>query len=161
MNKKIVLIASIAFVFSGTVFALEDLHTGTVVVGSGISGLKAAIDLKEAKKDVIVVEKMPFLGGTTNLAAQYFVVVDTEPQRQAGKTLTVADYLKRQEKAGASKAALKRTAEQLYSADEAVKWLNQNGADLTRVVSDFSWGSQEVFPWEPDLCRFSAKRPRN
>ncbi|WP_370853411.1 FAD-dependent oxidoreductase [Parasutterella sp.] len=85
MNKKIVLIASIAFVFSGTVFALEDLHTGTVVVGSGISGLKAAIDLKEAKKDVIVVEKMPFLGGTTNLAAQYFVVVDTEPQRQAGK----------------------------------------------------------------------------
>ena len=140
MTKKIVLIASIAFVFSGTVFALEDLHTGTVVVGSGISGLKAAIDLKEAKKDVIVVEKMPFLGGTTNLAAQYFVVVDTEPQRQAGKTLTVADYLKRQEKAGASKAALKRTAEQLYSADEAVKWLNQNGADLTRVVSDYQLG---------------------
>ncbi len=64
-------------------FAVEDIHTGTVVVGSGISGMKAAIDLKTAKKDVVVVEKMPFMGGTTNLAAQYFVVVETEPQTKS------------------------------------------------------------------------------
>lgn len=139
-KSQVIVLFSTAIIFSSTVLAAENIHTGTVIVGSGISGLKAAIDLKEAKKNVIVVEKMPFMGGTTNLAAQYFVVVNTEPQRKAGKTLTVAEYLQRQEKAGVSKENLLKTAEQLYSADEAVKWLNDNGADLTRVVSDYQLG---------------------
>ena len=135
----------------------EDIHTETVVVGSGISGMKAAIDLKTAKKDVVVVEKMPFMGGTTNLAAQYFVVVETEPQTKAGKTLTVADYLKRKEKTGLSKEALLREAEQLYAADGIVKWLNDNGAELTRVVSDYQIGIAGGTSLGPRLMQVMSK----
>ena len=141
-------------------FAVEDIHTGTVVVGSGISGMKAAIDLKTAKKDVVVVEKMPFMGGTTNLAAQYFVVVETEPQTKAGKTLTVADYLKRKEKTGLSKEALLREAEQLYAADGIVKWLNDNGAELTRVVSDYQIGIAGGTSLGPRLMQVMSKKAK-
>ena len=140
MRSKLVVAMSLALFMGGSVYAAQDIHTGTVVVGSGISGLKTAIDLREHKKDVLVVEKMPFLGGTTNLAAQYFVVVDTKQQRKEGKVLSVSDYLKRQEKGGQDKASLLTSARQQFEADKMVDWLNANGADLTRVVSNYQLG---------------------
>ena len=53
-------------------FAVEDIHTETVVVGSGISGMKAAIDLKTAKKDVVVVEKNAVHGRNDKLGSSIF-----------------------------------------------------------------------------------------
>lgn len=160
MKSKMIIGFAMTVLCVNLAFAVEDIHTGTVVVGSGISGMKAAIDLKTAKKDVVVVEKMPFMGGTTNLAAQYFVVVETEPQTKAGKTLTVADYLKRKEKTGLSKEALLREAEQLYAADGIVKWLNDNGAELTRVVSDYQIGIAGGISLGPRLMQVMSKKAK-
>ena len=160
MKSKVIIGFAMTALCVNLTFAAEDIHTGTVVVGSGISGMKAAIDLKTAKKDVVVVEKMPFMGGTTNLAAQYFVVVETEPQTKAGKTLTVADYLKRKEKTGLSKEALLREAEQLYAADGIVKWLNDNGAELTRVVSDYQIGIAGGISLGPRLMQVMSKKAK-
>ncbi len=160
MKSKVIIGFAMTALCINLTFAAEDIHTGTVVVGSGISGMKAAIDLKTAKKDVVVVEKMPFMGGTTNLAAQYFVVVETEPQTKAGKTLTVADYLKRKEKTGLSKEALLREAEQLYAADGIVKWLNDNGAELTRVVSDYQIGIAGGTSLGPRLMQVMSKKAK-
>ena len=89
MRKTILAAVLTSVLIPGYAVALEDLHTGTVIVGSGISGLTTAILLKEHKQNVLVLEKMPFMGGTTNLAAQYFVSVGTKDQVANGKELSV------------------------------------------------------------------------
>lgn len=160
MKGKSIISVSIALCFCSFVYAAEDIHTGTVVVGSGISGLKTAIDLKEHNKDVLVVEKMPFLGGTTNLAAQYFVVVDTTLQRKADKVLNVGDYLKRQEKEGVDKASLLTIARQQYEADKMVDWLNAHGADLTRVVSNYQLGISDGSSLGSRLMKIMSKKAK-
>ena len=88
MHKTIIAAVLTSVLIPGYAVALEDIHTGTVIVGSGVSGLTTAILLKEHKQNVLVLEKMPFMGGTTNLAAQYFV-----PWERRIKLLTVKSYL--------------------------------------------------------------------
>ena len=63
--------------------AMETQNCDAVIIGAGGSGISAAITLKEAgKQHVCLVEKMPFLGGATNLAATYFTVVNTKEALQ-------------------------------------------------------------------------------
>ena len=51
----------------GTVLAAtRDEHCDVVVVGAGGAGMRAAIELKEAGKNVLLLEKMAFPGGATN-----------------------------------------------------------------------------------------------
>ena len=100
MHKTIIAAVLTSVLIPGYAVALEDIHTGTVIVGSGVSGLTTAILLKEHKQNVLVLEKMPFMGGTTNLAAQYFVSVGTKDQVANGKELSVPDYIQRTAKTG-------------------------------------------------------------
>ena len=140
MQYKSVFTFTSALLLVANVYALEPIHTGTVIVGSGISGLAAALDLNKYGQDVLVLEKMPFLGGTTNLAAQYFVSVNTREHQAAGKVLSVPDYLKRTEKSGRNAANLPRTAQRMYDSQKNVDWLNEKGVGLTRVISDYQLG---------------------
>ena len=50
MRKTILAAVLTSVLIPGYAVALEDLHTGTVIVGSGISGLTTAILLKEHKQ---------------------------------------------------------------------------------------------------------------
>ena len=43
-----------------------------LVVGGGISGMTAALEAAECGKEVVLVEKMPTLGGRTALLYRYF-----------------------------------------------------------------------------------------
>jgi len=44
----------------------------TLVIGGGIAGLTAAIEIAETGYDVIVVEKNPYLGGRVSQLNKYF-----------------------------------------------------------------------------------------
>ncbi|OWZ84669.1 FAD-dependent oxidoreductase [Natranaerobius trueperi] len=55
----------------------EAEKTDVVVVGGGASGLMAAIEADEAGKDVILLEKMPALGGSTIRSQASFLAVDS------------------------------------------------------------------------------------
>lgn len=57
MRKTILAAVLTSVLIPGYAVALEDLHTGTFIVGSGISGLTTAILLKEHKQNVLVLEK--------------------------------------------------------------------------------------------------------
>jgi heterodisulfide reductase subunit A-like polyferredoxin len=46
--------------------------SGIVVIGGGISGITAAIEAAEAGREVVVVEKSPYLGGRVARSHQYF-----------------------------------------------------------------------------------------
>ena len=54
------------------------LDKQVVVVGAGIAGLTAALSAKQNGADVLVIDKMPYAGGTTNLAGGILVCVDSQ-----------------------------------------------------------------------------------
>lgn len=74
-TKFVYLSILLAFSLSGVNAAVPDCQS--VVIGSGVAGMKAAMDLKDGGNKVCLIEKMPFPGGATNLAATYFVAVGT------------------------------------------------------------------------------------
>ena len=45
-----------------------DKEAGVVIVGTGAAGLSAAIEAKQAGADVLILEKMPFVGGNTSIS---------------------------------------------------------------------------------------------
>jgi len=63
-----------------------------VIVGGGMSGLTAAIAAAEAGASVILLEKMPFLGGSTLVSLSTIVTAGSNWQAQHGINLT-ARYL--------------------------------------------------------------------
>jgi len=50
----------------------DQLQTDTLVVGGGIAGMTAAIETAEVGKQVVLVERAPFLGGRSIASNQYF-----------------------------------------------------------------------------------------
>ena len=87
-----------AFAASSAQAVTPDAQCETVIVGAGGAGMRTAIALKEAGRDVILVEKLAFAGGATNLAATYMTVVGTKEQAAVGKVLSLDDYVARQKK---------------------------------------------------------------
>lgn len=63
---------------------VEDMVTDVVVVGSGGAGLAAALEAKEAGHDVIIVEKMPMVGGNTLRATGGLNAAGTSVQAELG-----------------------------------------------------------------------------
>lgn len=62
----------------GTEITKETREVDVVVVGSGIAGMTAALSAAEAGASVVVIEKMPSLGGTTTIAGGYLICVESE-----------------------------------------------------------------------------------
>jgi len=136
-------LTAVAVLFlSANTFAM-DYQVDTVVVGSGISGLKAALDLKKGGENVVVLEKMLFPGGTTNLAAQYFSVVNTKEQIAAGKVMTIPQYIEREKKTQRNYGEISRIVQRMYDAQEMLDWVNSIGADITRVISSYQLGTKD------------------
>ena len=51
---------------------LKDANTDVVVVGAGGSGMAATIEAKRKGLKVILIEKLPMIGGTTALSSTAF-----------------------------------------------------------------------------------------
>lgn len=56
----------------------ESRDTDVIVVGSGITGMSAALSAKEAGADVVVIEKQAVTGGTTAIAGGYLISIDSK-----------------------------------------------------------------------------------
>lgn len=124
-------------------FATETQNCDTVIIGAGGAGIRAAIELKNAgQKDVCLLEKMPFIGGATNLAATYFVVVNTKEQQAAGKGMTLENYLKAKAKEDYPYDK-DRLIEFANSSQEALDWMNKIGANITRPFSPYQVGTND------------------
>lgn len=62
----------------------ETIETDVLVVGGGIAGLSAAISAADHDVSILLIDKMPALGGTSALAGGYLVAVDSELYDAAG-----------------------------------------------------------------------------
>lgn len=72
---------------------MKQINTDIAIIGSGPSGLAAAIGAMENGAKVVVIEKASTTGGTGNMAMGPFAV-ESRLQQEAGVTLTKAQAFK-------------------------------------------------------------------
>ena len=111
-----------------------DVTTDVLVVGTGFAGLAAAIEARDAKAEVLVIDKMPVPGGNSSINGGDFAAAGTPMQKAAGIEDSPELMLKDMMRAGAylNHPELARTvAEQSAS---ALEWSqNYVGAQFDRV----------------------------
>lgn len=116
---------------------LKDANTDLVVVGAGGSGMAAAIEAKRKGLDVILIEKLPMIGGTTALSSTAFNAGGSKIQMAQNKPYTADDYYLKLKGKGPDDASLRNLAD---LSGPTTDWLVDMGADLGRVIN----GSQHT-----------------
>ena len=119
--------------------AEKTIDTEIVIVGAGGAGMTAAIMLKQAGIDFVILEKMPYVGGNTTKATGGMNASETHYQKEQGiedsNALFAADTM-------AGGHALNNSflvAEMANKSSEAIDWLDTIGAELPKI--SFSGGA--------------------
>lgn len=116
--------AGIGLAAAATSVLAADAHCDVVVIGAGGSGLTSALSAAEAGAKVIVVEKMPFIGGNTVLATGFMLGVPKGEPREL--ELLESDMIRKGGRT-TDQALLTRI---VSGSGEAVEWLRSYGAEL-------------------------------
>lgn len=132
MLKKI-LVATAVMACFGSVYAAEDVTTDIAVIGAGGAGLSAAVEAAELGAKVIVIEKMPMVGGNTIRAAGGLNATETALQKAKGTKDSVEIMYYDTMKGGhwLNDPALVRTLAQKSAS--TVEWLLAHGGDFRDV----------------------------
>ena len=117
----------------------ETRDVDVVIVGAGGAGMSAAITAKQQGKTVLLLEKMPYVGGNTTKATGGMNAAETHYQAEQGITDSVEQFVEDTMKGGhnINNPDLERTMSE-KSAD-AINWLDEIGAPLPKV--SFSGGA--------------------
>ena len=117
----------------------ETRDVDVVIVGAGGAGMSAAITAKQQGKTVLLLEKMPYVGGNTTKATGGMNAAETHYQAEQGITDSVEQFVEDTMKGGhnINNPDLVRTMAE-KSAD-AINWLDEIGAPLPKV--SFSGGA--------------------
>lgn len=110
-----------------------------VIVGAGGAGMSAAITAKQAGMDVLVLEKMPYVGGNTTKSTGGMNAAEThyqaEQEIEDSIELFVADTMK----GGYNINNIDLVTTMAENSADAINWLDEIGAPLSKV--SFSGGA--------------------
>lgn len=126
-------LASAKGISEATTAKLEDTETDVVIIGAGGAGLSAAVAARESGANVIVLEKMPIVGGNTNYATGGLNASETSIQEKMGISDSNAQYIEDTMVGGKNINDLALVTEMVEKSAETVDWLIKLGADLTDV----------------------------
>jgi len=112
---------------------VEDVTTDIVIVGSGGAGLTAAIEATNSGVNVIVVEKMAFMGGNTNYATGGMNAAGTKYQEALGIEDSPELFYQDTMKGGHNKNDPELLKYFTEKSAETIYWLESLGADLSEV----------------------------
>lgn len=117
----------------------ETYDVDVVVVGAGGAGLTAAIAAKEKGANVLVLEKMPYVGGNTLKATGGMNAAATSVQKTLGIEDTVQTFIDDTMKGGKNINDLALVTKMAENSAAAIDWLAYIGAPLPEV--SFSGGA--------------------
>ena len=117
---------------------LEDAKTQVVIAGAGGAGMVAALEAKEKGLDVILVEKVGLVGGTSALSSTALNAGGSSVQMAMDKPFTADDYYKKVMGNAEEEDEGVRVMADLSG--HVVDWLIDMGADMSRVIN----GSQHT-----------------
>lgn len=112
----------------------EDMNVDVVIIGAGGAGMSAAVEVANAGKSVVIVEKMPIIGGNTNYATGGMNAAETPYQEEAGVKDSKETFYDDTLKGGKDKNNPELLKTLVDNAPGAVEWLNDLGAGLERVT---------------------------
>lgn len=113
--------------------SVENLQTDVVIIGAGGAGLTAAIEAASHDVEVIVLEKMPMIGGNTKYATGGLNAAETSVQKEVGIEDSV-DLFYEDTMTGGGNINNPGLVEVLTKKSaETVEWLIGIGADLSDV----------------------------
>ena len=117
----------------------KELSCDVVIVGAGGAGMSAAITAHQAGKSVILLEKMPYVGGNTTKATGGMNAAETHYQAEAGIEDSVEQFYEDTMAGGhnLNNPDLVRTLAERSAA--GIDWLDSIGAPLPKV--SFSGGA--------------------
>lgn len=115
------------------VLEVSDKEADIVIIGAGGAGMAAAVEAATLGKSVIIVEKMPIVGGNTNRATGGINAAETSIQEKEGIEDTIDTYYDDTFKGGKEENDPELLRVMVENSAEAVDWLNELGAGLTRV----------------------------
>ncbi|SNS04776.1 fumarate reductase flavoprotein subunit [Anaerovirgula multivorans] len=116
----------------------NDIVTDVLVIGGGGAGLVSAITAAENGANVILVEKMPMLGGNTIISATGLTASDTALHEEAGIPFTVEDHIARTMDMGKDLPDLELVTILAEESNTAYEWL---------VSLGLSYKLNEEEPW--------------
>lgn len=132
MKKIVVGMTFVFVVFLGIVMFLErPERTDVVVIGAGASGISAAIEAKQAGLSVILLEKMPRIGGNSQRATGGMNAVNSQLQIEEGIIDNEKSYLADTLEAGHYQNDPDLAKLLVDKSGQALDWLIGFGADLT------------------------------
>ncbi|ABV37338.1 putative flavoprotein subunit of a reductase [Shewanella sediminis HAW-EB3] len=117
---------------AGTYATEKTITTDVVVVGGGSTGLTAALTAAEGGAKVIVLEKNPYLGGSSNFAEGLFAV-ESEYQRAASYGLTKDEAFKHIIEFNHNKIDNTIIRNYVNKAADNIDWLNEQGVDFRLI----------------------------
>ena len=119
--------------------ATEALKTEIVVIGAGAAGLSAALTAAQGEADVVILEKMPFPGGTSNFAEGLFAAESPIQRAQmCGPSIDEAfrgimEYTHWRANPRLARAFVKKSS-------STIAWLMNNGVKFTNVMAMWPTG---------------------
>ena len=106
---------------------LEDRTTDVVIIGGGNAGLAAAVTASDNGADVILLEKMPMLGGNSIRAGGAYNAVDPERQKEQDIEDSVARHFYHTYTGGDKEGKIKLIYTLVNNANKGIDWLESMG----------------------------------
>lgn len=138
----------------------EVLDCDVVIVGAGGAGMTAAIKAVQAGKDVIIIDKMPYVGGNTTKASGGMNSASTQKQLEAAEKeedeavkaaildSTVENYIADTMKGGHDINDIELVTTMAEKSAEAIEWLESIGAPLPKIAA--TGGTVHYYLHEPE-----------
>ena len=115
------------------------LDTDVVIVGAGGAGMAAAITAHQAGMNVVVLEKMAYVGGNTTKATGGMNAAESHYQKEQGIEDTVAQFVEDTMVGGKNISNRELVEMMAQSSAGAIEWLDSINAPLPKV--SFSGGA--------------------
>lgn len=128
--KKLLIASMIAAAF-GCAQAAQ--HADVVVIGAGGAGMAAAVSAHDAGAKVVIIEKMPFVGGNTIRATGGINAAETPQQAKMGIKDSIDQMIKDTMKGGHNKNNPELVKVLAENSSDAVQWLIKLGGDFNDV----------------------------